>query len=142
MIKKLLSKLKRPADLVIGEKYLHRWYVIPRNRLFNIYLHKFYASDEDRALHDHPWWSMSVLLRGEVIEHQFNKVRIIPRWLPVFRSAKFAHRLELVKGPITTVFITGPRVRDWGFYCPKGWIPWWNFTTPDGRQTGAGCGDE
>lgn len=35
-------------DIIIGENgddYLHRWYVIPRNRFFNIYLHYFLRSD-------------------------------------------------------------------------------------------------
>ena len=42
---------------VIGKNYLSRWHIIPRNRYFNIYLHKFVGSDDDRALHDHPWRS-------------------------------------------------------------------------------------
>ncbi|EIC64345.1 hypothetical protein [Mycobacteroides abscessus] len=32
--------------------YLLRWYVIPRNRWVNVYLHKFLRDDEDRALVD------------------------------------------------------------------------------------------
>lgn len=132
----------RQPDLIIGVNYLHRWYVIPRNRFFNIYLHKFMSDDDDRALHDHPWWSLSILLKGEIKEHQFNRVRLIPRFLPVVRSAKFSHRLELVQGPVWTLFITGPRIRQWGFHCPKGWIHWSKFTTPDGKNIGTGCGEK
>lgn len=35
---------RRKPDFVIGDPanpYLLRWYVIPRNKVFNIYLHKF-----------------------------------------------------------------------------------------------------
>lgn len=129
----------RKPDRIINGDYLHRWYIIPRNRFFNIYLHKFGRSDDDRAIHDHPWYSVSLLLKGEFIEHSFKGIRHIPWLWPVFRTAKFAHRLEIIKGPVWTIFITGPRVRDWGFYCPKGWVPWRKFATPDGKPIGEGC---
>jgi hypothetical protein len=48
---------------------MERWHIIPRNRLFNIYLHHFLKSDYDRALHDHPWASLSIILKGEYTEH-------------------------------------------------------------------------
>ncbi len=130
---------KRPPDKIIGDNYLFRWFIIPRNRFFNIYLHKFYGSDDDRALHDHPWPSVSFLLYGELKEFHFNGVRIIYKWLPVFRSAKFAHRIELLKGPAITLFITGPNLREWGFHCPGKWVPWWDFTDSTGLRTGKGC---
>ena len=129
----------RSPDKIIGGDYLWRWYLIPHNRIFNIYLHRFGRSDDDRALHDHPWYSMSILLKGEMIEHSFKGIRHIPRWLPIFRTAKFAHRLELVKGPVWTLFITGPNIRSWGFYCPQGWRHWQKFTSDDGNEVGLGC---
>ena len=134
----------RKPDFVINDAgsdkpYLSRWWVIPRNKWFNIYLHKFERSDDDRALHDHPWYSVSFLLKGEMVEHSFKGLRFIPRFLPIFRTAKFAHRLELVKGPVWTLFITGPRLRSWGFYCPHGWRHWEDFTNSDGRNIGRGC---
>lgn len=64
---------RRPPDFVIGgheRPYLLRWWVIPRNPVFNIYLHQFRRSDDDRALHDHPWlFNASWLLSGEYVEH-------------------------------------------------------------------------
>jgi len=131
-------KLRNP-DIKIGGNYLHRWYVIPRNRWFNIYLHKFGCSDDDRALHCHPWFSVSFLLKGQMVEHSNKGVKSIKRFLPIFRTAKFAHRLELVEGPVWTVFITGPNIRQWGFHCPNGWKHWKEFTTADGRNIGKGC---
>lgn len=58
----------RPPDRIIGEEYLCRWYLIPRNRFIGVMLHWFIGSDDDRALHDHPWWSISFLLKGELYE--------------------------------------------------------------------------
>lgn len=122
---------------VIGENYLSRWHVIPRNPVFNIYVHKFTGSDDDRAMHDHPFASFSIKLKGCMLEHYGdNRVRFA-RTL-TYRKAKFAHRLEIVKGPAWTIFITGPRFREWGFHCPKGWVHWSKMTTPDGKQIG-GC---
>lgn len=136
-------------DFVIGGKerpYLLRWWVIPRNPFFNIYLHKFLRSDDDRALHDHPWMNLSILLRGYYIEHTIDAgginhkaVRYAGDWK--FRwSGKMAHRVEVDK-PCWTLFITGPVYREWGFHCPeKGWVPWQRFTNSrDKGDIGAGC---
>jgi len=118
----------RNPDVIINGNYLQRWFIIPRNRFFNIYLHCFTGSDDDRALHDHPWWSLSFLLKGELVEHSFSGKKHIYKYLPVVRSAKFSHRLELIKGPAWTIFITGPKIRSWGFHHPvDGWLPWRKF---------------
>ena len=70
---------RRPADFVIGgaeRPYLRRWWVIPRNRLFNVYLHQFLRSDDDRALHDHPWLTAAAAPRpstrssGPIAQHR------------------------------------------------------------------------
>lgn len=130
----------RKPDMDIGPGYMHRWYLIPRNRFFNIYLHKIIRDDDDRALHDHPWWSVSVLLKGRLMELLKERVRFPKRFLPVIRSAELAHRLVVLDGPVWTLFITGPRIREWGFYCPKGWVHWKDFTKPGHPgEIGKGC---
>lgn len=134
----------RRADFVIhreGVVYLKRWFIIPRNRWFNIYLHQFCGDDEDRALHDHPWWSWSVLLAGRLLEHlPDGAVRRIPPWWPVFRGSSYAHRLALETPTAWTLFITGPRSREWGFHCPNGWRLWTDFVDADDPgKPGRGC---
>lgn len=150
-LKRLIAdRITREPDHRIGEEdnwYLLRWYIIPRNRFFNIYLHRFLRSDDDRALHDHPWWSFSICLDGgmyEITENLkfFNKRRCVRVGDMVLRSPTFAHRLEL--SPLfdlpVTLFITGPRIREWGFLCPKGWRHWQLFTAKDDSgQVGRGC---
>ena len=138
----------RDPDFVIGpsdDPYLLRWWVIPRNKWFNVYLHCFKRSDDDRALHDHPWRNVSILMCGRYIEHLPGGVtKFRRRFLPIFRRATSAHRVELIDGQeVWTLFITGPRWRVWGFYCPKGWIPWTEFVEdrPGGNAVGKGCGD-
>jgi len=46
----------------------------------------------------------------------------------VFRRPETPHRVELIDGrPSVSLFITGPRVRQWGFHCPNGWVHWKKF---------------
>lgn len=200
----LIARVTRRApDFVIGghaNPYLLRWWLIPRNPLFNIYLHKFLRDDDDRALHDHPWFWCSILLRGEYVEVTSPRFELdrkagfvtirdrLPKHATVsaeyalggsdvqltqrvrfkagavrFRRPKFAHRIELFdefftladfdgdvdawryaprrRDPVWTLFITGPRVREWGFHCPgRGWVPWQQFTASDDPgAVGKGC---
>ncbi|TJU85594.1 MAG: hypothetical protein E5Y10_24555 [Mesorhizobium sp.] len=143
---------QRPPDVMIGgavDTYLRRWFLIPRNRFFNIYLHQFMRSDDDRALHDHPWWNVSILLRGRYVEHTISaggiNIRTERKAGDVkLRRAGAAHRIELHDGPCWTLFVTGPRLREWGFHCPRGWVHWRAFTNPadNGATIGRGCGED
>jgi hypothetical protein len=134
---------RREADFVIGgteNPYLLRWFIIPRNRFFNIYLHEIRRSDDDRALHDHPWASMSFCLRGSMQELNRSGDRVICEGDVIFRSARFAHRLVIHGATCWTLFVTGPIVRQWGFHCPKGWRHWKEFVSmSDPGQAGPGC---
>lgn len=159
---------KRPPDILIGgpdNPYMRRWWVLPRNRWFNVYLHHFLRSDDDEALHDHPWWNLSWILRGRYLEivpknqqepTAEHTVRFRMAGDFAFRKAEFAHRVALLRiwapgmpRPIEracwTLFITGPRIREWGFHCPRGWKHWKDFTafrkTGNGNEVGSGCGE-
>lgn len=125
----------RPPDMVIGDDYLHRWYLIPRNRWCNVYLHRYMGSDDDRALHDHPWPSLSWMLYGALIEHDQRGSHPITGGDWRFRRPAYAHRLELVSHEAVTLFMTGPRVREWGFWTAKcGWLPWRKALEYDGAR--------
>ena len=135
----------RKPDFVIGNDYCRRWWIIPRNKFFNIYLHLFLHSDEDRALHDHPWLNVSYLLAGEYTEHTIKAGGVTQSVVYKAGNLKFrrsvaAHRIELHAGPCWSLFITGPVVRNWGFHCPKGWRPWQQFVNErDTGKIGRGC---
>jgi hypothetical protein len=137
-----------------GKIYLRRWWLIPRNKFgFNIYLHHFLSSDEDRALHDHPWWNISILLWGSYLEHMpkdYNKwindndrtEIIVKRYplVPVYRGANAIHRIELInEKPVWTLFITGPVVQQWGFWCTNFWRSHEEFLDITGTTKGKGC---
>lgn len=123
-----------PADESIPA-YMLRWWRIPRNAFFNIYYHRVLRSDDDRALHDHPWWNFSIVLSGGYFEHRIleggvhTKVWHEPGTVRFRRSGDYAHRLELrgyrTSGheiPAETIFITGPVLRRWGFHHPERWV--------------------
>ncbi len=147
-------------DYIIGEDdapYMLRWWMLPKNNWFNIYLHKILRSDDDRALHDHPWRNISIILRGGYFEHVpgyccrpphinpaacTNKRKLLrTTGSVVFRQAYDAHRLEIIPGAphaTWTLFITGTVLREWGFWCPKGWVSFEVFTDSAARAQGKG----
>lgn len=160
----------RPADFLIGghdDPYLARWFITPWSGLYRdipessktlrqklvsrlpgVYLHEFYHSDDDRALHDHPWVNVSLVLQGQYHEHTIRAGGINVRQLRragsmVFRRASAAHRVELINDqPCRSLFFFGFRRRHWGFHCAeRGWVPWREFVSPDDRgAVGKGCG--
>lgn len=139
-------------DYLIGDPldpYLRRWWILPRNPWFNIYLHNIRKSDDDRALHDHMYLNLSVLLRGGYIEVTEPEGPTGPSLLTPFkaptliaRKGSKAHRLIIEEGNTAwTLFITGPRYREWGFHCPQGWRHWRDFVGEDPGTVGRGCGE-
>jgi hypothetical protein len=137
------------------DPYLLRWYVLPRNRFLNLYLHCFLRDDDDRALHDHQWWFISVMLKGGYAEHTEDGIRRRRAPSIAFRRATHRHRVDLPRPfastlfpslvppkpiPCWTLLLTGRRTRTWGFWCPQGFKPWHEFLSPDDSgRTGRGC---
>ena len=77
-----------------------------------------YATEE-RFTYSHVWRAGDVVMR-------YNAAR--------------PHRIELIDHrPTTTLFLTGRKRREWGFYCRQGWRHWRNFTATDGRGGSRGC---
>lgn len=160
------------------ELYLRRWWLIPRNNYFNIYLHNM-LKDDDAVLHDHPYWSLSLVLTDGLYENYiarpdklwqrltaasilkevhtpyakielFAAHRDIPAGALIFRGAHFAHQL-VAKKPAWTIFVTGPRIKSWGFWCPRGYRNWEKYVAkaqdPSAKHrgesmVGEGCGEQ
>lgn len=130
-----------------------RWHLWARGGV-QIALHKWLRSDSDRALHDHKSDNISILLSGryrEQFNHAWEAPRSKMRWplIPYFRRAETPHRIQLVNGPVWTIWIRFAPRRDWGFYCPKGWTHWKDFLGIDDYKqakafsvtVGRGCDD-
>lgn len=113
-----------------GDPYLFRWHLVYDNTRGNVFFHIQVENDPERPLHDHPWDNQSIILAGgydEVWGSRGNPhgpiVREFRQGDVIARRAEEAHRLILPHG-ITytmTLFTTGPKIREWGFWYPDGW---------------------
>jgi len=118
---------------VIGnakDPLLIRW-ILFRRESFGVYLHKFCRSDYDKALHDHPWPFVSVILRNGYYEYHDQTTDGTTEcfWRRpgsvLLRPAEWRHRVELRDGkPSWSLILVGRRARKWGFFLPEGWC-WW-----------------
>ena len=118
MIEKILDWIfkKKVIHDCGGDPYLHRWYVI-RTRGFGLFIHKFIRSDEDRALHCHPWdfivipiwrgyweWHSCAMCKNheDAMGIETNcrhpvKTRVLPILGAKKQPAEYRHRVELLK---------------------------------------------
>lgn len=125
-----------------GEVYMKRWYLIPRNRFFQIYVHEIVRSDRDRELHDHPSSNISFILDGSYREYfsrpsEIGVVEHLKTRRPGYigyRAADMAHCLELAPDikRVRTIFVTGRERREWGFWTKEGWVPHYDFRKREG----------
>lgn len=121
-----LPKTYTIEDYVTNEPYLTRT-VFRRVLGLRPLLHKFHRPDNDRALHNHPWkWSLSIILCGSYTEERLDlhtgttdirRLRFFN-----FLTEHDYHRVSELHGNVWTLFITGPRIQDWGFMTPAGFV--------------------
>jgi hypothetical protein len=110
-----------------NEPYLERYYIFLKDRKwfpFNVFVHKFLKSDPD-DLHDHPWPYMTIILRGGYWE--YTRDTVMPTWKGAgqirFGHSTDYHRIELEPDvECWTLFVPGPKIRDWGFLVGNSWI--------------------
>jgi hypothetical protein len=138
MFLKLLERLGRKRiiyDRVNNEPYLERFYLFlkERNRFpFNVFLHKFLKGDPD-DVHDHPWPYATLILKGGYYEYtpNFEDGQMVgetkhwrgPGHFRICCSNSY-HRIELRPGITAwTLFMPGPKQRDWGFLVHNQLVP-------------------
>jgi len=140
----LLTKLL-PFRLITGrsdnDPYLYRWTLRKRSDGGRVYLHYFARSDDDAALHSHPWTGHSTILAWGYREERRFKTPVpgwwfskAERWIAkdgymvlsrpfVFldenslEAATF-HRIDLLRPDkgCWTLFEVGPYEKSWGFW--------------------------
>lgn len=106
-------------------KYLTRWMLLGKRdgaSRYRLMLHHFQRSDLD-TFHDHPWWFVSLILWGGYWEETPAGRKWYRPGRLLFRPAEWRHRVE-IRGECWTLILTGPKVREWGFWCPSGWRHW------------------
>lgn len=141
----------RAPDLTIGpvdNPQTLRWHIF-RFRGWQLALHKWLRSDDDRALHDHVGDNLSLIVGRhgywEIVRiYSTDPVPVYFRpwrrdgegryyvdmrywrkpWRLYFRRAEQPHRVEVAQGPVWSIWFRWPPRRQWGFHCPKGWRHW------------------
>ncbi|MCR8922685.1 hypothetical protein NO559_07880 [Dasania sp. GY-MA-18] len=140
----------KPARLIeINDRpYLYRIY-LGSVLSCPIYLHHFVSGDGDRAVHDHPFHGLSLVLAGSYFErvlvrmdwpcmHTTTRFVQFFNWIP----ADKAHQIIEPEPNTWTLFITGKHFKGWGFFEERsdgvtytnrfgnmGQTPWW-LTAP------------
>jgi hypothetical protein len=108
--------------------YLDRWGI--ETRFGGVYLHKFTAPDPGLDMHDHPFVFWSFILKGGYTERVCESWRKCgghwrkwERWSWHRMDLDECHQIVNVANPTWTLILRGPRVQQWGFYTPDGFVP-------------------
>ncbi len=154
LVDRLVARAKRtPYIHLRGGEYMRRWWLVPYNETkqwqvpdgtgpvsfrqrplawliqrcgLAIRIHEINDSDRHRDPHNHPWWYVTIILRGWYWEDRYSPDgRLLggkfhgPGHI-MFRRAESYHNLTLPGGPhgsqVTTLFITASKKQQpWGF---------------------------
>lgn len=124
-----------------GSLYMGRWGVF-ETKWLSARLHHIATPDLDRALHDHPWNFVSLVLSGGYAEVRPVDVepcfwRDSDREMTIasfrgpgsiaWRYATDRHRVDWVRSGTYTLFVYFKARQWWGFYTPAGKIHWQAF---------------
>jgi hypothetical protein len=116
-------------------RFFHRlisWILSPWGMRAQV--HCFHRGDEDPDPHCHPWWYITVPLWplwGTYIDEEWDRRRRVVKrhrmhfGMVVRRPAWHIHRVRLLKPgrKAWTFVITGRKMRDWGFWTSRGFVP-------------------
>lgn len=106
--------------------YAERWILTVFG--YSLRLHHFIRSDDARANHDHPWWFVTLILKGayyDIVEgampgHPPRRPEHMTPGTIRFRPAHHRHTVvvdyEANPGGVWTLVFTGRHVRTWGFW--------------------------
>jgi hypothetical protein len=100
--------------------YMRRWGV--ETPYGSVRLHHWLKSDDTRALHDHPWPFVTIVLRGFYWDLRVNETsgalqaQCLTAGSITIRRANHTHAVVLPAGKdCWTFLVTGPIMRRWGF---------------------------
>jgi hypothetical protein len=132
MCKKFVKTIPRRRDINnrAGDAvYLERYYLFGgpseegewADSSLQVCVHRFCRSDEDGALHNHPWeQSVSFILAGGYIEERRVGDQVETRLHQPFDfnliSANDFHRVDLIEDDCWTIFVSGKKTQSWGFW--------------------------
>ena len=153
MIRTLLHQLstrfpvQRIFDASGASLYLERFMLLDLGpHVGRLVLHRFARSDAARELHNHPWYGVALILWGGYREERrvWNptggglesvRVRHLRPGNLNFLAPHTFHRADLTVHESWSLFLTGPIVQSWGFWCRDTgrYTPWREFVAAGGR---------
>jgi hypothetical protein len=124
LFEKRIIKDDRPEPLVT------RW-ILFSCPWFAVFIHKLHRSDYQRAMHDHPWTFVSIIIRGGYKEQTPMGILSHAPGDILYRPAEWKHAVIIEGKPSWNLILHGPRRRKWGFWQGDKWC-WWrkyNYAT-------------
>jgi hypothetical protein len=94
--------------------YVIRWRA--ETPIGSVRLHHWLGSDDARAYHDHPFWFVTVCLRGSYTDRNPGGDDVLRPGSVRFRRALYRHTVVPAPGGAWTFLLTGRTVRAWGFW--------------------------
>lgn len=85
-----------------------------QTRWFSVRLHHWLFGDDPRAMHDHGWNFIVIVLRGSYWDITETGKQLMKPGMIQYRRAEHKHTVD-TKGCWTLV-LTGPIIRPWGFW--------------------------
>jgi hypothetical protein len=82
----------------------------------SVRLHHWLGPDDGRAFHDHPWWFVTLVLRGGYTDRSPAGAEHLRAGSVRYRAALYRHTVIPDPGGAWTLLVTGPQVRAWGFW--------------------------
>lgn len=119
---------------VIGDEgcpFLKRW-TIEANSGWSLRFHHFYPDHVEDVAHSHPWWFLTVVLKGgykdiscyQDIEREYDYLHA---GSIRFRSRNHTHKTKTGPNGAWTIVLTGARNRTWGFWQDGKFIPYFKW---------------
>lgn len=117
-----------PCRVINGNQrqpYLERYYLLSLPFGFQMYLHRFVASDPGKGLHNHPWkFAISMILSGHYVETRLNhkasagafRKKILKAGRLNYINGEIYHRIDISPGhQAWSLFIHSKKMESWGF---------------------------
>lgn len=115
-----------------GSLYM-RQYLLSNSRRkdsWRLRIHHFVRGDEDRELHNHPWYGLSLILSGgyreeyrapneDTLQLDVVRTRDVKPWRFNFITPRTFHRVDLLERDAWTLFLSSPSNETWGFWNRK-----------------------
>lgn len=95
--------------------YVIRWRLEVRG-LGSVRVHHWLSSDDPRAYHDHPWWFLTLVVKGGYTDSNPRRDDHLQAPAVRFRSALHQHTVYPDAGGAWTILLTGRPLRAWGFW--------------------------